>query len=140
MKELIGLDYDIRDLSWDELYDRAMEAIPQLLGEFQEKAENEKKPAVSICPRCGYEMPFNGREKKTVRCQNPQCKTLYLVDPSDDNPHNFRIVDEEYEKELQAAPKKEIKKGAWDIHMPLLSGQGAVQKHPGKHPEMRKMR
>ena len=110
LKELIGLDYDIRDLSWDELYDRAMEAIPQLLGEFQEKAENEKKPAVSICPRCGYEMPFNGREKKTVRCQNPQCKTLYLVDPSDDNPHNFRIVDEEYEKELQAAPKKEIKK------------------------------
>ena len=110
LKEFVGLDYDIRDLSWDELYDRAMEAIPQMLGQFEEKAENEKKPTISICPRCGYEMPFNGREKKSVRCQNPHCKTLFLVDPSEENPHNFRIIDEEYEKEIQSAPKREIKK------------------------------
>jgi ssDNA-binding Zn-finger/Zn-ribbon topoisomerase 1 len=111
LKDLIGMDYDIRDLSWKEMYERALEAIPVLLGDFNASEEKEKLPAISICPACGYEMPFRSRSPTTVRCQNPHCHIIYSVDPSSDPPHNFRIVDEQYEKEAHtSAQKNQIKK------------------------------
>lgn len=110
LKDLIGIDYDIRDLSWTEMYEKAVEAIPALLGDFEEEEEKERLPAISICPSCGYEMPFRGRNPTTVRCQNQQCRIIYSVDPSSEDPHNFRIIDEAYEQEVKSTPKKEIKK------------------------------
>lgn len=102
LKELIGDNGDIREMTWEQYGELAKENVPYLTGDFESEEKEERKPAVSVCPYCEAEKPYLSKSTAPVRCS--ECKQVFQVIPEEG--YNYHIIDREYEQKK----KDEIRK------------------------------